>query len=184
MRLLVRLCMEKNRLTELDLNPVAKSLLDLRAAVQHTGRLALAPLSQPLAVLYHFCVRDQTVTGHPSSEQLPACEELWNWNTGQTGTYPTPQRARSVMSRANQYTSADLAGPWTGEQGGELDLEGNKLTGVTLTGLHVAADNQAALELAFHHRRGRCAGRSGVLADEGGNAATRRKPAAHGCRFE
>lgn len=131
---LVRLCMEKNRLTELDLNPVANSLRDLRAAVQQTGWLAFARLSQPLAVLYHFCVRDQTVTGHPSSEQLPACEELWNWNTGQAGDLPTPQRARSVMSRANQYTSADFAGQWTGEQGGELDLEGNKLTRVTLTG--------------------------------------------------
>ncbi len=131
---LVRLCMEKNRLTELDLNPVANTLRDLRAAVQQTGRLAFARLSRPLAVLYHFCVRDQTVTGHPSSEQLPACEELWNWNTGQGGDLPVPQRARSVMSRTNQYTSADFAGQWTGEEGGELDLEGNELTKVTLTG--------------------------------------------------
>lgn len=131
---LVRLCMEKNRLTELDLNPVANSLRDLRAAVQESGRLDFTPLTKPLAALYHFCVRDQTVTGHPSSQQLPACEELWNWNTGQTGELPTPQQALSVMSRSNQYTSADFTGQWTGDGGGELDLENNKLTGIALTG--------------------------------------------------
>lgn len=131
---LIRLCLEQSALGQLDLNPVAATLRDLRAAKQAGGRLEIVPLSQPLTRLYHFCVRDQTVGGHPTSEQLPACEELWNWNTGQSGELPTPQRAVSVMARSNQYTSADFTGQWTGDGGGELDLESNKLTVIGLQG--------------------------------------------------
>lgn len=134
-RSLVRLCLEGNRLRTLDLNPVAASLRDLRAASQEEGRLEFTPLTQPLARLYHFCVRDQVVIGHPESAQLPVCEELWNWNCGQSGGFPTPGRADTVLAAANSYTSADLTGQWTGDDGwGGLDLTGNRLTSVTLSG--------------------------------------------------
>lgn len=132
---LIRLVIEGNRLTRLDLNPVAKTLCDLRAALQKGGSLELAELSHPLSRLYHFCIRDQKVAGHPSGDQLPACEELWNWNTGQKGAAPKPNSVRSFMSRANQYTSADFSGLWTDAAAPvELDLEGNQLTTITIAG--------------------------------------------------
>lgn len=133
----LRLCLEETALTALDLNPVAGSLRDLRAAAQQGGALELTPLEAPLAQLYHFCVRDQTVTGHPTSDQLPACEELWNWSAGQVGALPAPGSARSVMAAGNGYTSADLSGQWQYDGGwGLLDLTGNRLTSLDLTGCH------------------------------------------------
>lgn len=131
---LVRLCVEANRLTKLDLNPVAGSLRDLRAAAQKTGRLSFTSLKKPLARLYHFCVRDQVVTGHPSSSRLPVCRELWNWNTGQRGAMPRPGDAQSVMSYGNSYTSVNVSGQWRSEGYGGLDLTNNRLSAVTLTG--------------------------------------------------
>lgn len=132
---LVRLCLEENNLSVLDLNPVSASLRDLRAAAQRDGALAFTGLTSPLARVYHFCVRDQTVTGHPTADQLPACEELWNWNTSQTGSLPTPGMARSVMAAGNAYSSADLSGQWQYEGGwGLVDLTGNQLTDLDLSG--------------------------------------------------
>lgn len=132
---LVRLCVEMNDLTTLDLNPVTGTLGDLRAAAQQRGALAFAPLTAPLARLYHFCVRDQTVTGHPTSDELPACEELWNWNTSQRGALPIPGAARSIAAASNHYTSADLTGQWQYDGGwGSIDLTGNRLTAVNFRG--------------------------------------------------
>lgn len=131
---LVRLCLEANSLTKLDLNPVAKSLRDLRAAAQSTGRLKFAKLKRPLSRLYHLCVRDQLVTGHPSSSKLPACRELWNWNTGQKGAMPRAGAAESVVSYGNAYTSVDMTGEWRKEGYGTLDLTDNKLVSVKLKG--------------------------------------------------
>jgi len=131
---LIRLCLEENRLRGLDLNPVAGSLRDLRAAGQESGSLEFAPLTEPLAQLYHFCVRDQVVTGHPEPAMLPVCEELWNWNCGQSDAFPTPGYAHSVLAADNGYTAADLTGQWTYEGGwGTLDLTRNRLTAITLT---------------------------------------------------
>lgn len=131
---LVRLCVEQNRLTKLDLNPVSARLRDLRAAAQQTGRLSFATLKRPLVRLYHFCVRDQVVTGHPSGSRLPACRELWNWNTGQGGAVPRPGDAHTVVSYRNSYTSVDLSGQWQSEGYGCLDLRDNRLVAVKLTG--------------------------------------------------
>ena len=132
---LVRLCVEENDLSALDLNPVAASLRDLRAAAQRGGLLAFTDLVAPMAKLYHFCVRDQTVTRHPTADQLPACGELWNWNSAQAGKIPTPGFARSVMAAGNAYASADLSGQWRYDGGwGLLDLTGNRLTSLDLTG--------------------------------------------------
>ena len=134
---LVRLCLEECNLRSLDLNPVAASLRDLRAAGQQSGKLEFAPLLQPLAQLYHFCVRDQAVTGHPTAEQLPSCEELWNWNCSQSEALPTPGQAHSVLAASNGYTSADLSGQWVYEGGwGRIDLTDNALTRITVTGCH------------------------------------------------
>lgn len=131
---LIRLCLEENRLSTLDLNPVAASLKDLRAAVQQGGKLTFEPLRQPLTNLYHFCVRDQEVLGPPTVHQLPACEELWIWNTAQSGGVPVPPRVRSLAAAGNAYTSGTFTGAWTDGEEGELDLRDNKLSTIDLTG--------------------------------------------------
>lgn len=132
---LVRLCLEECALTTLDLKPVSSSLRDFRAAAQSSGRLRLAPLEAPLKRARHFCVRDQSVEGHPMAEALPSCQELWNWNTQQSGHLPTPGDARSVMAYNNAYTSADLTGQWRYDGGwGLLDLSDNRLASVKVDG--------------------------------------------------
>lgn len=129
---LIRLCLEGNQLTQLDLNPVAHTLRDLRAASQQTGSLSLTPLTRPLTQLYHFCVRDQVLAGHPSREHLPVCEELWTWGCSLAGELRPPKSVRSLASAGNSYTAADLSGLWS-VSGGELDLSGNKLTTLNLS---------------------------------------------------
>lgn len=132
---LVRLCLEANQLRHLDLNPVATTIRDLRAAAQQGGSLALEPLAGPLSRLYHFCVRDQEVIGHPTADQLPECEELLNWNTKQVGVVPTPPMVSTLASAGNAYTTADFAGLWTkANPPGELDLRDSKLITISLKG--------------------------------------------------
>lgn len=132
---LIRLCVEVNRLTELDLNPVAANIRDLRAAAQKTGSLTLKPLAEPLGRLYHFCVRDQEVIGHPSEDLLPSCEELLNWNTKQAGAVPVPPNVVTLACFGNSYTSGDFTGLWSDvDVEGELDVGANKLTTISLQG--------------------------------------------------
>lgn len=128
---LIRLCMEHNSLTTLDLNPVAGNLRDLRAAEQRGGAITFTALSAPMASLYHFCVRDQAITGFPTAAQLPAVNELWNWNTGQAGAFTAPANATDIRAYGNSYTALTDAGSlgshWI------IDLAGNALTSATLT---------------------------------------------------
>lgn len=123
---LVRLCLEENALTTLDLNPVQSTLRDLRAANQVGDALAFTALTGPLALLYHFCVRDQTVTGHPTLAQMPTLLQLWNWNTGQTGPLAVGGHAhiQELRSYGNDYTA--VTGPsaslqWIELQGNDFD---------------------------------------------------------------
>lgn len=134
---LIRLCVEENALTSLDLNPVSATLRDLRAAAQTTQHLALEPLASPMPQLQHFCVRGQEVTGHPSADQLPVCKELWNWSSNQEGALPTPGAATSVLAAGNAYETADLQGQWQYDGGwGTLDLTDNNLTSLSVEGCH------------------------------------------------
>ena len=108
---LIRLCMEANSLSTLDLNPVRGNLYDLRAAVQDSASLTFASLSGPMQHLYHYCIRDQTVHNIIPHAQLPVIEEHWAWNTGQTTSdAPTSPLLRSYASYQNSYdqTSVDL----------------------------------------------------------------------------
>lgn len=132
---LVRLCVEMNALESLDLNPVAMTLRDLRAAAQKSGHLRFEPLAAPLATLFHFCVRDQPVESLPSAEQLPACEELWIWNTAQDGHFPTPGAARSIKASDNGYSAADFTGKFQdARESCQLDLTSNRLTTIAIPG--------------------------------------------------
>lgn len=132
---LIRLVVEKANLTNLDLNPVAATLRDLRGAAQQGGTLKLTPMRAPMAALYHFCVRDQVLVNQPTAAQLPVIEELWNWNTRQSGALiSTSSKLYSLRISANAYTSADLTNQFPADCNGTLEALGNDLTAVTLTG--------------------------------------------------
>lgn len=104
-----RLCAESNNLTNLDLNPVASTIYDLRAALQQGFALSFTALTAPLARLYHLCIRDQVVTGMPTDAQLPVVEELWCWNTGQTRALaPISTVITSINANDNPWSSVTL----------------------------------------------------------------------------
>lgn len=106
---LIRLCMEANSLSTLNLNPVRGNLRDLRAAVQNSPSLTFTTLTGPMAQLYHYCIRDQTVINIIPHAQLPVIEEHWAWNTGQTTSdAPTSAALRSYASYQNPYDQASV----------------------------------------------------------------------------
>jgi hypothetical protein len=132
---LTRLCMENNNLTDLDLNPVAANLRDLRSAVQQGGTLTLTTLTSPLAALYHLCIVEQDIIGHPTAAQLPVVQERWDRNTHQSGELTSASSAiRSILTSGNHYTTADLTNQFPAGRGGTLDASSNDLTSVILTG--------------------------------------------------
>lgn len=123
---LIRLCMEQCNLAALDLNPVTGSLRDLRAAAQQGGMLAMTPLASPITHLWHYCVRDQVVVNEASpGVSLPVLEQLWIWNTGQSGTLDLSGLGdlSSLLAYENAYTAVDL----TGCTLGQIDLHANAL---------------------------------------------------------
>lgn len=85
---LIRLNVEGNHVSSLDLNPVRTTLKDLRAAIQfppasnHT--VTFATLDGPLPNMWHYCVRDQPVANIVPHSQLPVVEQYLVWNSGQT----------------------------------------------------------------------------------------------------
>jgi hypothetical protein len=132
---LIRIVVEQTNLTTLDLNPVAATLRDLRGAGQRGGRLTLTPLKAPMVALYHFCVRDQVVVNHPSAAQLPVIEELWDWNTRQSGVLTSSSSAiRSLLTFGNGYMTADLTDQFPAGRNGTLRVFNNNLTSIALTG--------------------------------------------------
>jgi hypothetical protein len=145
---LIRLCVEENNLTDLNLNPVAANLRDLRAAGQHGASLTLVPLTAPLAALSHFCVRDQTVINHPLPAQLPVVQQRWDWNTNQSGVLTSTSTAiYSLLTQGNHYTSADLSGQFPRGRNATLDASSNKLTAVNLSGCY------GLVEITFNNNR-------------------------------
>jgi hypothetical protein len=132
---LIRLCVEQNNLSTLNLNPVAANLYDLRCAAQQGGALTFTPLTSNMAVLYHFCIRDQTITNYPAASRLPVVEELWAWNCGLSGALTTASSAtKSVALYSNSFTSADFTDQFPFGRGATLDLHNNQLSSITLTG--------------------------------------------------
>ena len=106
---LQRLCLESCRVSYLDLNPVAATLLDLRGAVQRHigGTLELEPMGSELPNLYHYCVRDQGLTYTIPNDLMPALEQRWDWFTGRTFIdTPVPPLLTSYMTQGNAYPQA------------------------------------------------------------------------------
>ena len=131
---LIRLCVENNDLSEIDLNPVSKTLRDLRLSGNRSA-VTIAPLTSPMLALYHYCAQSITVTHHPAANELPVIEELWDWKSGQTGALVIRSTAvRSVITYENGWTSADLTGQFPKGRNGHFDAHGCRLSSVTLTG--------------------------------------------------
>jgi hypothetical protein len=132
---LIRLCVENCDMSTIDLNPVAGSLYEFRAAAQQGGALALTALTSDMAHVYHFCVVNQTVTGMPSATRLQVVEEWWFWNTVQSGALTAAVSGMTNLAAyTNGYTSADVSGSFVGGSWKTLDLHSCALTSVTLTG--------------------------------------------------
>lgn len=137
---LLRIVIEQNSLTSFDPSPVASTLGELRLAFQQTGTLAFPAGLTNFPNLYHWCVRDQTVTNMPDfSAGFPSLSQLWIWNTGQSGilTVNSSVQMDSVLAHNNAYTTANLGSlfPFTGGQlTGQIAMASCSLTSVTITG--------------------------------------------------
>ena len=145
---LIRLCIEGCNVANLDLNPVAGSLRDLRAAIQTGGSLTLAALTSPMSVLYHFCTRRQTLVGLPDMADLPAIRQLWIWRcnlnedelvirTNAVGLHSALLSSSSGGGTENVIRSLDLAGvTWAALSGAQrLHAFGVGLQDIDLTGM-------------------------------------------------
>jgi Leucine-rich repeat (LRR) protein len=131
---LIRLCLENNDLASIDLNPVSGNLCDLRLS-GNRDTVTMTPLQSPMRALYHYCAQSITVVNHPSPDQLPAVEELWDWKSGQSGELIIRSTAiRSVLTYENGWTSADLTNQFPAASGGYLDAHGCRLSSIKLTG--------------------------------------------------
>lgn len=145
---LVRLCMEANKLTSLDLNPVRHNLYDLRAAIQQGGSLHFATLGGPMDRLYHYCIRDQVVTNIVPHAQLPVIQQCWTWNTAQTtADAPISAVLNSYLTYENGYDQASVdrilvALDQTGPTVGGVDISGGTSAAPSATGLTAKANLQ------------------------------------------
>lgn len=79
---LIRICLENNNFSTINLNDCLTSLKDLRAANQRTGYLYFETLPPEgvLSSLYHFCVRSQILDNAPQLDVMPAIEQYWAWD--------------------------------------------------------------------------------------------------------
>lgn len=126
---LIRFCLEQNNIGggTIDLNPVRNNLRDLRMAFQNG--VNFTPLVGPMAMLYHECTRDQICTNLPKMPDIPAVEELWIWNTGQTGALVLPPAILDARVSDNGFTSLDLT-LTSGVTLGRLAASRNPLTSI------------------------------------------------------
>lgn len=108
---LIRLCLESCRLTTLDLNPVSDTLMDLRAAVQryNGGSFTLASITATMAVLYHYCVRNNVLVNTIPHAKMPVVEQRWDWETN-TSTIDAPVSPLLIdyQSFGNPYNQATV----------------------------------------------------------------------------
>jgi hypothetical protein len=132
---MIRLCVEENNLTVLNINPVQPNLLDLRAAGQAGDALTLVPLAIDALSEWHFCIRDQVITNWPDlGTQFPVLEELWIWNTGYSGELaPGSILLTNVQAYDNSgLTSAVFADGAFSDNDTYLDLHDCTLASITL----------------------------------------------------
>lgn len=136
---LIRLCLEAVALSQpLDLNPVRHNLRDLRAAVQQGGTLTLTSLEGPMEQLWHFCTRDQTLTGLPDMSDLPHIEQLWVWNDDLSLSTLAPRNTitglDSLIFYGNQIDTLDLSGATWIDAYGSVRADNCNIQTVNLAG--------------------------------------------------
>lgn len=99
-----RLCLEGNRITSLDLTPVASSIRDLRCAVGQVDPVEFF-CDDELPNLWHYCVRDQIVTHHIETSKMPAVEQFWAWDTGTIEVEPpVSDQLNSIQMHLNPFS--------------------------------------------------------------------------------
>jgi hypothetical protein len=130
---MIRVCLERNRLSYIDLNPVAATLRDFRCADNLSGALTLEPLTAPLASCYHFCIRDQTITNWPTYEQTPVLEEIYYYRTNLSGTYVVPPVGNVGRLYTNPLLTGIDASNYAGTGNGILWAYDCALTSVVLS---------------------------------------------------
>lgn len=151
---LVRLVVEDSLLTVLDLQPVRRTLQDLRAAIMRSDSLTFAPLDGPMEALYHYCVREQAVRSHIPHSQLPVVEEYWTWATGQTTCdAPTSPRLTSYLARENPLDQSSVDAVLTAldelvDEEGRVDLSGGAADGTQAATPSAPGESSAAALLA------------------------------------
>jgi len=140
---MIRLVLEQNKLTTIDPTPCAATLQELRVAFQQTGVMTFPAVMPAFPNLYHWCTRDQTVTNMPdfsaTGPGFPALNQLWIWNTGQSGALIVNSSVvmDSVLAHNNAYTSVNLANqfPYSGGQfTAQIAMASCALTSINITG--------------------------------------------------
>lgn len=117
---LIRLNLESNAVSYIDLNPVRFTLRDLRFAAQ-AGGTTFAPLQGPMTSLYHYCVRSQTIANMVPLSLLPMVTQYWIWNTGTTSLdIPSSTVLNSLRAYGNalDQTSVDNVLLWISQNVG------------------------------------------------------------------
>ena len=133
---LTRLNVEENDLTALDVSG-SPNLADIRASLNLFPTITWGSTGSKQ---WHICIRDNAqMTVRSMFADLahwPIIEQLWIWNTNQTGTLrSTSNNLNSVRAHRNSYTSADFTGAFIDtETAGELLIYDNQLTSLVLAG--------------------------------------------------
>lgn len=130
---LIRICLESNQISYLDLNPVKDCLYDLRAANMQGGTLTFATLTGDglLDNLYHFCVRTQQVINEPKLNQMPVIDQWWVWSSGITSsgtpistTLSSPQAHNNALDQASVNGILNWINANVADAFGTIRLEG------------------------------------------------------------
>lgn len=108
---LLRLCLEQNDITYLDLNPVAGTLRDLRCAASSGGTVPLtfADQTEDLVALYHYCIQNSVTVNTIPHARMPVIEERWDWSTNTSSIdAPISPLLRGYNTYGNPYDQASV----------------------------------------------------------------------------
>jgi hypothetical protein len=131
-----RLCLEDNDLVALDLSG-CPNLEDLRGAQNAYTSITWGDTG---AHVWHICVRDnpQLTQSHPAFSKFPMLTEIFIWNDSQSGVLEMTGTGNPVIASlaaaGNHYTSANLSGIFPVGRNGAIDLSGNSLTSLDVSG--------------------------------------------------
>ena len=127
-----RVCFENNALTG-TLNLSENLLLeDLRAAANQLDSITWGSGTFPN--IWHICLRDNFTMDRnlPRLTKFPNVDQLWVWNSGQTGVLDCRGiNPTSLLAADNLYTSANFEGCTLGN----INISGNNINSINVTSL-------------------------------------------------